>query len=133
MSDSDVRVETVANDREVAEIERLQSERRFGLAFGSGLEPAYQRDCQQRAAAAFRYGAVLVLLLYVLLGAGIYILLPERDTQSWLTLYSGIGGVLLVAGALSHVRRLERPLQQVHGNLRRRGCYLIGRGDWGGA
>jgi diguanylate cyclase (GGDEF)-like protein len=107
MSDSDVRVETVANDREVAEIERLQSERRFGLAFGSGLEPAYQRDCQQRAAAAFRYGAVLVLLLYVLLGAGIYILLPERDTQSWLTLYSGIGGVLLVAGVLSHVRRLE--------------------------
>lgn len=107
MMNSDVRAETVAHDREVAEIERLREERRLGLAFGPGLEPAYQLDYQQRAAAAFRYGSILVFLLYALLGTGIYVFMPERDTRSWLALYGGIGGILLLAGALSHVRRLN--------------------------
>lgn len=107
MMDSDVRAETVAHDREVAEIERLREERRMGLAFGPGLEPAYQLDYQQRAAAAFRYGSILVFLLYALLGTGIYVFMPERDARSWLALYGGIGGILLLAGALSHVRRLN--------------------------
>jgi hypothetical protein len=91
MTESNTRAEAVALDREVAEIERLREERRLGLAFGPGLEPAYQLDCQLRAAAAFRYGAILVFLLYALLGTGIYVFMPERDTRSWLVLYSCIG------------------------------------------
>lgn len=103
-----LRAEVVANDREVAEIERLQEERRLTLAFGPALEKSYALDFQQRAAAAFRYGSVLVFVLYALLGTGIYVFMPDKDTHGWLVLYAGVGGVILLAGVLSHFRRLDR-------------------------
>lgn len=107
MADAAERAEIVSHDREVAEIERLRDERRLGMVFGPVLEAVYQQDYQQRAAAAFRYGSLLVFLLYVLLGTGIYVFMPEHQTGSWLSLYSGIGGIILLAGALSHLRRLN--------------------------
>lgn len=107
MAITDVRAEVVANDREVAEIERLREERRFSLGFGPVLEQVYRRDYQQRAAAAFRYGAVLVFALYTLLGTGIFIFMPDNDFLTWLALYAGVGGIILLAGLLSHVRRLN--------------------------
>lgn len=107
MADTAERAAIVSHDREVAEIERLRDERRLGMVFGPVLEAVYQQDYQQRAAAAFRYGSLLVFLLYVLLGTGIYVFMPEHQTGSWLSLYSGIGGIILLAGALSHLRRLN--------------------------
>lgn len=107
MAVTDVRAEVVANDREVAEIERLREERRFSLGFGPALEQVYRRDYQQRAAGAFRYGSVLVFALYTLLGMGIFIFMPDGDFLTWLALYAGVGGIILLAGVLSHVRRLN--------------------------
>lgn len=107
MADVAERAAVVSHDREVAEIERLRDERRVGMAFGPALESVYQQDHQQRAASAFRYGSVMVFLLYVLLGTGIYLFMPDTHAGSWLTLYSGIGGIILLAGILSHFRRLD--------------------------
>lgn len=105
--DDAVRAEIVCRDREVAEIERLRDKPHIGLAFSPSLEDVYRLDYQQRAAAAFRYGSILFFLLYVLLGTGIYVFMPDRDASGWQLLFSGIGGSILVAGALSHVRRLN--------------------------
>lgn len=107
MADVAERAAVASHDREVAEIERLRDERRLGMSFGPALESVYQQDHQQRAASAFRYGSLLVFLLYVLLGTGIYVFMPEHQTGSWLSLYSGIGGIILLAGVLSHFRRLD--------------------------
>ena len=102
-----LREEVVANDREAAEIERLQEGRRLTLVFGPALEKSYALDFQQRAAAAFRYGSVLVFVLYALLGTGIYVFMPDKDAHGWLVLSAGIGGIIPLAGALSHFRRLD--------------------------
>lgn len=107
LKSTDIHSEAVVNDREVADIERLRDRRRLRLVFGPDLERSYQQDYQQRAAGAFRYGSILVFLLYSLLGTGIYVLMPERDAQSWLALYGGIGGTLLIAGTLSYIRQLN--------------------------
>lgn len=107
MVDEAVRAEIVSRDREVAEIERLRDERRIGLVFSPLLEEVYRLDYQQRAASAFRYGSILVFMLYSLLGTGIYVFMPDRNATSWLPLYLGIGTSILVAGGLSHFRQLN--------------------------
>ena len=101
------RAAVATHDREVAEIERLRDERRLGMGFTPALETLYAEDHQQRAAVAFRYGSLMVFLLYILLGTGIYLFMPEHQTGSWLSLYSGIGAIIVVAGVLSRIPRLN--------------------------
>lgn len=100
------RADVVSHDREVAEIERLREERSLLLDFGPTLEPVYRLDHQQRSVAAFRYGSVLVLALYILLSTGIYVFMPDSDTRGWLGIYGWIGGIILVMGVCSHIRFL---------------------------
>jgi diguanylate cyclase (GGDEF)-like protein len=92
---------------ELAEIEAAARRQGLMLGFGGALEAAYDRDHRARAVLAFQHSSVFILLLYVLLSTGIYMLMPEEDLWHWLSLYGWVGIIIMLAGVFSRMRLLD--------------------------
>lgn len=94
-----------------SQIARVSSElvqRRLTLGFGNSLEAGYREDQRRRAVTAFRRNAVFILLLYILLSTGIYVLMPEADVGRWFSLYGWVGAIIVTAHILAHITALDR-------------------------
>lgn len=94
-------------EAEMADVTR-ELERPYLLRFRPALEAAYREDQRQRAVVAFRRNALFILLLYVLLSTGIYMLMPAGDIERWFSLYGWVGAIIITAFLLAHVRALDR-------------------------
>jgi len=77
------------------------------LQFRPELERRYCELQNQHAARSFRYRAVTIFFLYVILSTGIAGLLPSGQLNAWLSIYGWVGVIIVAAGALAHVRELE--------------------------
>lgn len=95
------------DNTEQAEIEALVQRRSWRLGFGGRLEAAYDADHRTRAVLAFRNSSFFILLLYLLLSSGIYLLMPEHELWNWLSLYSLVGFIILLAGFFSRLSTLD--------------------------
>lgn len=78
------------------------------LQFRPELERRYCELQNQHAARSFRYRAVTIFFLYVILSTGIAGLLPSTQLAAWLSIYGWVGVIIVAAGALAHVRELDR-------------------------
>jgi diguanylate cyclase (GGDEF)-like protein len=94
-------------DQELAEIEAQARRGGWRLDFGGALEAAYDRDHRSRAVVAFRQNSIFILLLYILLSSGIYMLMPDIDLWRWLSLYGWVGLIIALAGAFSRIAWLD--------------------------
>lgn len=77
------------------------------LAFVGRLEKDYQNDHRHRAVEAFRNSSVFIFILYALLSSGIYMFMPEGDVVRWLSLYGGVGVIIVFAGLFSRMSALD--------------------------
>ncbi len=65
--------------------------------FPKQLETIYRFQYQNGAAYEFRYRAPIILILYLFLSFGIYQVLPTEQVLSWLSYYSWVGIIVLIA------------------------------------
>ncbi|MDQ8036309.1 MAG: diguanylate cyclase [Pedobacter sp.] len=91
-----------------AEIEALVQRRSWKLGFGGSLESAYDVDHRKRAVGAFKNSAVFILVLYLLLSSGIYLLMPPHELLNWLSLYGLVGVIIVLAGVFARIHTLDR-------------------------
>ncbi|KQG24533.1 GGDEF domain-containing protein, partial [Acinetobacter baumannii] len=56
----------------------------------------------------FRYRAPIILILYLFLSFGIYQVLPTEQVLSWLSYYSWVGIIVLIAWILSFIKKLNQ-------------------------
>lgn len=96
------------SDQEQERIAAFAHRSGWRLDFGGALEVAYDSDHRARAVASFRFSSVFILLIYLLLSSGIYMLMPEQDVVRWLSLYGWVGIIIIFAGLLSRVSWLDR-------------------------
>lgn len=96
------------DNTEQAEIEALVQRRSWKLGFGGALEAAYDVDHRARAVLAFRSSSFFILLLYLLLSSGIYFLMPDHELWNWLSLYSLVGFIIVLAGFFSRLSTLDK-------------------------
>ncbi|MCC1495590.1 diguanylate cyclase [Alcanivorax sp. 1008] len=78
------------------------------LSFPADLERRYREDYRNEAARAFRYRSLFILFLYLLLSSGIYALMPESERFAWVSWYSWVGVIIVVASVLSRVPAMDR-------------------------
>ncbi|MCG6089755.1 GGDEF domain-containing protein [Acinetobacter baumannii] len=76
--------------------------------FPKQLETIYRFQYQNGAAYEFRYRAPIILILYLLLSFGIYQVLPTEQVLSWLSYYSWVGIIVLIAWILSFIKKLNQ-------------------------
>lgn len=76
--------------------------------FPKQLETIYRFQYQNGAAYEFRYRAPIVLILYLFLSFGIYQVLPTDQVLSWLSYYSWVGIIVLIAWILSFIKKLNQ-------------------------
>ncbi|EPJ8738841.1 TPA: GGDEF domain-containing protein [Acinetobacter baumannii] len=76
--------------------------------FPKQLETIYRFQYQNGAAYEFRYRAPIILILYLFLSFGIYQVLPTEQVLSWLSYYSWIGIIVLIAWILSFIKKLNQ-------------------------
>ncbi|HHP4688861.1 TPA: GGDEF domain-containing protein [Acinetobacter baumannii] len=76
--------------------------------FPKQLETIYRFQYQNGAAYEFRYRAPIILILYLFLSFGIYQVLPTEQVLSWLSYYSWVGIIVLIAWILSFIRKLNQ-------------------------
>lgn len=100
----------------IGEIESILRAGFLGLKFPRGIEQAYQRQRDQQAAHAFRYRSIFIFFLYLLLCTGIYRMMPGELVQQWLRLYGSIAFIILFAGILSRIPRLD-PVFQLYAGI----------------
>ncbi|WP_252720470.1 GGDEF domain-containing protein [Acinetobacter baumannii] len=72
------------------------------------LETIYRFQYQNGAAYEFRYRAPIILILYLFLSFGIYQVLPTEQVLSWLSYYSWVGIIVLIAWILSFIKKLNQ-------------------------
>lgn len=77
------------------------------LHFRPELERRYCQLQNQHAARSFRYRAATIFLLYVVLATGIAEMLPSDQVQAWLSIYGWVAVIIVVEGALAHVREFD--------------------------
>jgi len=77
------------------------------LHFRPELERRYCQLQNQHAARSFRYRAATIFLLYVVLATGIAGMLPSDQVQAWLSIYGWVAVIIVVEGALAHVREFD--------------------------
>ncbi|MFJ0023750.1 GGDEF domain-containing protein [Acinetobacter baumannii] len=75
--------------------------------FPKQLETIYRFQYQNGAAYEFRYRAPIILILYLFLSFGIYQVLPTEQVLSWLSYYSWVGIIVLIAWILSFIKKLN--------------------------
>ncbi len=73
--------------------------------FPKQLETIYRFQYQNGAAYEFRYRAPIILILYLFLSFGIYQVLPTEQVLSWLSYYSWVGIIVLIAWILSFIKK----------------------------
>lgn len=95
------------SEKEEQEIAKYAHRSGWRLDFGGALEQAYDIDHRARSVSAFRFSSVFILLIYLLLSSGIYMLMPEQDVLRWLSLYGWVGAIIVVAGLLSRITALN--------------------------
>lgn len=78
------------------------------LKFPKPLERAYRSDARDRASLAFRHRALLILIIYLLLSSGIYILLPTEERWRWFAWFGWVGVIIIATGLLSHLEHFNR-------------------------
>ncbi|EPK3626456.1 GGDEF domain-containing protein, partial [Acinetobacter baumannii] len=71
-------------------------------------ETIYRFQYQNGAAYEFRYRAPIILILYLFLSFGIYQVLPTEQVLSWLSYYSWVGIIVLIAWILSFIKKLNQ-------------------------
>lgn len=76
--------------------------------FPKQLETIYRFQYQNGAAYEFRYRAPIILILYLFLSFGIYQVLPTEQVLSWLSYYSWVGIIVLIAWILSFIKILNQ-------------------------
>ncbi|HHN6031466.1 TPA: GGDEF domain-containing protein [Acinetobacter baumannii] len=76
--------------------------------FPKQLETIYRFQYQNGAAYEFRYRAPIILILYLFLSFGIYQVLPTKQVLSWLSYYSWVGIIVLIAWILSFIKKLNQ-------------------------
>ncbi|HEO1822309.1 TPA: GGDEF domain-containing protein [Acinetobacter baumannii] len=76
--------------------------------FPRQLETIYRFQYQNGAAYEFRYRAPIILILYLFLSFGIYQVLPTEQVLSWLSYYSWVGIIVLIAWILSFIKKLNQ-------------------------
>ena len=76
--------------------------------FPKQLEKIYRFQYQNGAAYEFRYRAPIILILYLFLSFGIYQVLPTEQVLSWLSYYSWVGIIVLIAWILSFIKKLNQ-------------------------
>lgn len=76
--------------------------------FSKQLETIYRFQYQNGAAYEFRYRAPIILILYLFLSFGIYQVLPTEQVLSWLSYYSWVGIIVLIAWILSFIKKLNQ-------------------------
>ncbi len=76
--------------------------------FPKQLETIYRFQYQNGAAYEFRYRAPIILILYLFLSFGIYQVLPTDQVLSWLSYYSWVGIIVLIAWILSFIKKLNQ-------------------------
>ncbi|MGN7602364.1 GGDEF domain-containing protein [Acinetobacter baumannii] len=76
--------------------------------FPKQLETIYRFQYQNGAAYEFRYRAPIILILYLFLCFGIYQVLPTEQVLSWLSYYSWVGIIVLIAWILSFIKKLNQ-------------------------
>ncbi|HCH8093131.1 TPA: GGDEF domain-containing protein [Acinetobacter baumannii] len=76
--------------------------------FQKQLETIYRFQYQNGAAYEFRYRAPIILILYLFLSFGIYQVLPTEQVLSWLSYYSWVGIIVLIAWILSFIKKLNQ-------------------------
>ncbi|WP_024435710.1 GGDEF domain-containing protein, partial [Acinetobacter baumannii] len=68
----------------------------------------FQTVAPHGAAYEFRYRAPIILILYLFLSFGIYQVLPTEQVLSWLSYYSWVGIIVLIAWILSFIKKLNQ-------------------------
>jgi len=76
--------------------------------FPKQLETIYRFQYQNGAAYEFRYRAPIILILYLFLSFGIYQVLPTEQVLFWLSYYSWVGIIVLIAWILSFIKKLNQ-------------------------
>ncbi|OXS73672.1 GGDEF domain-containing protein [Acinetobacter baumannii] len=76
--------------------------------FPKQLETIYRFQYHNGAAYEFRYRAPIILILYLFLSFGIYQVLPTEQVLSWLSYYSWVGIIVLIAWILSFIKKLNQ-------------------------
>lgn len=76
--------------------------------FPKQLETIYRFQYQNCAAYEFRYRAPIILILYLFLSFGIYQVLPTEQVLFWLSYYSWVGIIVLIAWILSFIKKLNQ-------------------------
>ncbi|MFA3378746.1 GGDEF domain-containing protein [Acinetobacter baumannii] len=76
--------------------------------FPKQLETIYRFQYQNGAAYEFRYRAPIILILYLFLSFGIYQVLPTEQVLSWLSYYSWVGIIVLIAWILLFIKKLNQ-------------------------
>ncbi|MFH3552546.1 GGDEF domain-containing protein [Acinetobacter nosocomialis] len=76
--------------------------------FPKQLETIYRFQYQNGAAYEFRYRAPIILIIYLFLSFGIYQVLPTDQVLSWLSYYSWVGIIVLIAWILSFIKKLNQ-------------------------
>ncbi|BBR73464.1 GGDEF domain-containing protein [Acinetobacter baumannii] len=76
--------------------------------FPKQLETIYRFQYQNGAAYEFRYRAPIILILYLFSSFGIYQVLPTEQVLSWLSYYSWVGIIVLIAWILSFIKKLNQ-------------------------
>ncbi len=76
--------------------------------FPKQLETIYRFQYQNGAAYEFRYRAPIILILYLFLSFGIYQVLPTDQVLTWLSYYSWVGIIVLIAWILSFIKKLNQ-------------------------
>lgn len=76
--------------------------------FPKQLETIYRFQYQNGSAYEFRYRAPIILILYLFLSFGIYQVLPTEQVLSWLSYYSWVGIIVLIAWILSFIKKLNQ-------------------------
>ncbi|MFT0217148.1 GGDEF domain-containing protein [Acinetobacter baumannii] len=76
--------------------------------FPKQLETIYRFQYQNGAAYEFRYRAPIILILYLFVSFGIYQVLPTEQVLSWLSYYSWVGIIVLIAWILSFIKKLNQ-------------------------
>ena len=90
------------------EIQALISRGLNYVLFSKTLERIYKKQYQNEAALEFRFRGPIILLLYLYLSYGIYQnISASEQVHQWFALYSWVGVIVLVAWALSFIRKLD--------------------------
>ncbi|TPU10851.1 GGDEF domain-containing protein [Acinetobacter baumannii] len=90
------------------QIDLLTTRGLYFVWFPKQLETIYRFQYQNGAAYEFRYRAPIILILYLFLSFGIYQVLPTEQVLSWLSYYSWVGIIVLIAWILSFIKKLNQ-------------------------